>query len=224
MQRVSTRVGFLSAAICAAMLGCQHLAAAADAATPAKELFNGKDLSGWQNAGGGAPGAGWAIEDGAMVRKNQAGDIWTKDRFGNFVLDLEFNTKGNSGVFIRTDKPRDNVQTGIEIQVIGPSKTPSKHSCGAVYDALAPTKDMVKANEWNRMVITADGSRLRVLLNGERIIDMDLDQWKDAGKNPDGTPNKFRAALKDFKREGHIGLQDHGAEVRYRNIKIQALP
>jgi hypothetical protein len=225
MKRVATRVGLILAAVCAAMFAGQHLAAAADAKPgPAKELFNGKDLSGWQNAGGGAPGVGWVIEDGAMVRKDKAGDLWTKDRFGNFVLDLEFNTQGNSGVFIRTDKPRDNVQTGIELQVIGPSKTPSKHSCGAVYDALAPTKDMVKAGEWNRMVVTADGGKLSVVLNGEKIIAMDLDQWKDAGKNPDGTPNKFRTALKDFKREGHIGLQDHGAEVRYRNIKVQALP
>jgi hypothetical protein len=206
------------------MLSGQHLAVAADAAKPAKELFNGKDLSGWQNAGGGAPGAGWAVEDGAMVRKNQAGDIWTKERFGNFVLDLEFNTKGNSGVFIRTDKPRDNVQTGIEIQVDRPAKTPGKHSCGAVYDALAPTKEASKPDQWNRMTVTAAGGKLAIAVNGEKIVDMDLDQWKDAGKNPDGTKNKFRTALKDFNRDGHIGLQDHGAEVRYRNIKIQTLP
>ena len=82
--------------------------------------------------------------------------------FGDFVLDLEFKTEGNSGVFIRTGNPRDNVQTGIEIQIYKPMK-PSRHSTGAVYDAQAPTKDLVKLGQWNRMVITAKGS---IFVNG----------------------------------------------------------
>lgn len=188
-----------------------------------RSLFNGKDFSGWQNAAGKEPGAGWVVDDGTMVRKKGAGDIWTKDRFGDFVLDLEFKTEGNSGIFIRTDNPKDNVQTGIEIQVDRPSQTPSKHSVGAVYDLLAPTKEMTKPGEWNHAVITALDNRLKVELNGQQIIDMDLNRWTEAGKNPDGTPNKFRTALKNFKREGHIGLQDHGAVVAYRNIRIKPM-
>jgi len=186
-------------------------------------LFNGRDFAGWQNAQGKSPGAGWIVEDGAMVRKAPAGDIWTKQRFGDFVLDLEFQTEGNSGIFIRTDKPRDCVQTGIEIQVLEPQGKPSKHSCGAVYDALAPTKDMVKAHAWNHVTITAKGGRLEVVMNKEKIIDTDLDLWTTPGKNPDGTNNKYKKALKDFPREGHIGLQDHGAKVCYRNLKIRSL-
>src|SRR5262245_9853678 len=110
-----------------------------DAKVGARLLFDGKTLEGWQNAGGKAPGAGWVVEDGAMVRKSGGGDIWTKDRFGDFVLFLEFNTTGNSGVFIRTDKPTDCVQTGIEIQIDNPS-APGKHSLGAIYDLVAPKK------------------------------------------------------------------------------------
>ena len=186
-----------------------------------KSLFDGKDLSGWQNASGGKPGAGWVIQDGAAVREKQAGDIWTKERFGNFVLDLEFKTEGNSGIFIRTGNPRDCVQTGLEIQVLDPQRAPSKHSCGALYDALAPTKEMTKKGQWSHAVITAAGSKLTIVMNGEKIIDTDLDRWDTPRKNPDGTPNKYNKALKDFPREGHIGLQDHGAKVSYRNIKIQ---
>lgn len=186
-------------------------------------LFNGKDLSGWQNRDGKAPGPGWVVEEGALVRKAGAGDLWTKARFGDFVLDLEFKTEGNSGVFIRTDDPRNNVQTGIEIQVLPPSAQPSKHSCGSIYDCLAPAKEMTRKGEWNHMVVTAERNRITVTINGEPIIDMDLDRWTEAGKNPDGSQNKFLKALKDFRREGHIGLQDHGATVSYRNIKLKPL-
>jgi hypothetical protein len=63
-------------------------------------------LSKWQNDDGGKPGAGWVIEDGVLTRMPKAGMIWTKERFGDFILDLEFKTKGNSGVFFRTDNPR----------------------------------------------------------------------------------------------------------------------
>jgi hypothetical protein len=184
-------------------------------------LFDGKSLDGWTNARGEKPGEGWSIEDGALVRKARAGDIWTKERYGDFVLDLEFKAKGNSGVFIRTDDPKNNVQTGIEIQVDRPGG-PGKHSVGAAYDLQAPAKNAARP-DWNHLVITAKGSQLKVELNGEQIIDMDLDRWSEAGKNPDGSKNKFRTALKDFKREGHIGFQDHGAEVSYRNVRIKPL-
>ena len=195
--------------------------AADDAAAGWRQLSNGKDLTGWQNASGGKPGAGWVVEDGALVCKDKGGDIWTKDRFGNFVLDLEFKTEGNSGVFLRTGNPRDCVQTGLEIQILDPQRKPSKHSCGALYDAEAPIKEVTKKDQWNHAVITAAGSKITVVMNGEKIVDADLDRWTTPEKNPDGTTNKYKKALKDFPREGQIGLQDHGAKVAYRNIKIK---
>jgi hypothetical protein len=186
-------------------------------------LFNGQDFSGWQSASGQAPSPGWVVQEGAMVRQRSAGDIWTKERFGNFVLDLDFKTQGNSGIFIRTDKANDCVQTGIEIQIDRPSRMPGKHSVGAIYDALAPTKEVTRPGQWNHATITVLDSRIAVVLNGQQVIDMDLDKWTESGRNPDGTRNKFRRALKDFKREGHIGFQDHGAVVAYRNIRIRNL-
>lgn len=206
------------------LLAINSLACGVDAedAKEFRPLFNGKDLSGWQNAQGKPPGEGWGAEAGVLVRKKGGGDIWTAERYGDFVLDLEFKTEGNSGVFIRTDKPADNVQTGIEIQVDKPDKTPGKHSVGAIYDLVAPTKN-VATSEWNRLVITAQGPKLRVDLNGEKIAEMNLDDWKTGGENPDGTKNKFKTALKDFKREGHIGFQDHGGAVMFRNVKIKPL-
>lgn len=184
-----------------------------------KPLFNGQDFAGWQTADGKPVTKGWVVKDGAMVRASPGGDIWTKDRYADFVLSLEFKTEGNSGVFIRTDNPKDNVQTGIEIQVDVPGK-PGKHSVGALYDLVPPTKDNTKKGEWSTMVVTAKGSHISVAINGEKVNEMDLAKWTEGGKNPDGTKNKFKTALKDFKREGHIGLQDHGAKVAYRNVRL----
>jgi hypothetical protein len=186
-------------------------------------LFDGKDLSCWQSASGGEPSAGWVIEDGALVRSSGAGYIWTKERFGDFVLELEFQTEGNSGIFFRTDNMGNCVQTGLEMQIERPTENPGKHSCAAIYDCLAPSKEMSRRGEFNRVVITARDNLITIAINGEQVIDMDLNQWDKPRQNPDGSRNKFGTALKDFKREGHIGFQDHGAKVQYRNIRIKRL-
>ena len=186
-------------------------------------LFDGEDLSNWMSDDGGRPNARWVIKKRVLTREKGAGMIWTKERFGDFVLDLEFKTEGNSGIFFRTDKPRDSVQTGLEMQVYKRVDKTSKHSCGAVYDALAPSKEMTKDGQWNHVTITAKDNKIRIVLNGEQIIDMDLNRWTRRGWNADETKNKFRAALKNFKREGHIGFQDHGANVWFRNVRIKRL-
>lgn len=218
MSRSRTTV--LLAAALLAGLAARPLCAAED---EWKVLFDGKDLSAWQTPATSSPGTGWTISEGALVRQERSGYFWSKDRYGDFVLELEFKTEGNSGIFIRTDKPGDPVQTGIEIQVDRPANAPGKHSTGCLYDLLAPTKVADKAGQWNAISITAQGSKISVVLNGEKIIDADLDQWTEANKNPDGSRNKFNTALKDFKREGFIGFQDHGAKVAYRNVRIKCL-
>lgn len=198
---------------------------AAPATAPGwRNLFNGKDLAGWRAV----PSNLWVVDkDGALAWKQSAVDLWTEDAFGNFVLDLEFKASegANSGVFIRTADPRDNVQTGIEVQIYDSyGKKPEPWHCGAIYDA-SPPRVMAerKPGEWNRMTITADGPRVTVVLNDVVVNDIDLDKWTDAGKNPDGTKNKFRRPLKDFPRKGFIGLQDHHKPVWFRNVRIKVL-
>lgn len=188
-----------------------------------KELFNGKSLDGWTNSSGGEPGKNWKIVDGTLARTEKGGDIWTKERFGDFVLEVEFKTTGNSGVYFRTDDPKNNIQTGIECQVENPGG-PDKHSVGCLYDLKAPTKNVGKKDDWNKYVITCQGAKITVELNGEKVNEANLDEWTEAGKNPDGTPNKYKKAVKEWKREGHIGFQDHGNNVAYRNIRIKVLP
>ena len=63
----------------------------------------------------------------------------------------------------------------------------------------------------------------KVVLNGQQVIDADLDRWTTPHKNPDGSQNKYNKPLKDFPRSGYIGLQDHGHDVWFKNIKVKPI-
>lgn len=168
----------------------------------------------------------WAFENGVLVAKSHA-TLWTKKSYGNFVLDLEFKVakEANSGVFLRSGNIND-VLAALEIQVHENQDGALYGMVGAIYNAKPPAKNMAKAvGEWNRFTITCQDSRVALIFNGEEVYNVDLNDWKEPHKNPDGTKNKFATALKDFSRNGPIGLQGlHGkaqAPVWYRNIRIK---
>ena len=193
--------------------------------TGRRELLN-DELSNWEYKPG-----NWAMEDGVLARKGMKesrGDIWSKETFGDFILDLEFKNvvKTNSGIFLRTGDTSDCVQTGIEVQVYDSygKVEVNNHDCGAIYDCLAPSKNMVKKpGEWNRYTITCKANKIYVVLNGGQVIDMDLNRWTEPHRNRDGTKNKYNKPYRDMPRVGHIGFQDHGHAVWYRNVKIKTL-
>ena len=186
-----------------------------------KDLFT-TDLSNAVDA------VGWQFEGKELVAKNHD-TLWTKESYGDFILDLEFKVakESNSGVFLRSGDIK-NVLAALEIQVHESADGSKYGMLGAIYDAMPPSKTVGKpVGEWNRYTITCKGPQVTVALNGETIIDANLDNWPEIGKNPDGTPNKFKKALKDYARSGPIGLQGlHGkaqAPVWYRSLKIKAL-
>ena len=128
---------------------CHQAAAEEDAFT---SLFDGRDLGGWLTG----PDNAWVVEDGVIAlkrefdgREHNLDYLWTKETYGNFVLELEFKVpeRANSGVFLRTPDLKDPVYTGIEVQVSnsygrdGPTRG---GTAGAIYDLLAPTKNAVK--------------------------------------------------------------------------------
>jgi len=167
----------------------------------------------------------WEMNDG-ILSANGGGYIWTKQRYGDFILDIEFKLadETNSGVFIRTGDLSDAVQTGLEVQIHETTDGSPRGQCGAIYDAMAPSEIAVKEpGKWNRYIITCIDNMIYVVLNGQHIITMDLNRWDTPHKNPDGSKNKFRTALKDMPRQGHIGLQYHGHPIWYRNMKIKPL-
>ncbi|MGD8453503.1 MAG: DUF1080 domain-containing protein [Phycisphaerae bacterium] len=195
------------------------------AATPAsawRELFNGRDLTGWH-----CKPETWVVDDGALMCKGGS-YIWTDEQFGDFILELEFRIPkdANSGIFFRTANVNDPVQTGQEIQVLDSYGRPTvdKHDCGALYNIMAPRVNAVfKPGEWNHVVLTCRGGHITNVMNGELLVDVDLNQWTEPEKNPDGTPNKFKTAYKNMPRSGYIGFQDHGNPVWYRHIRIKLL-
>jgi hypothetical protein len=146
----------------------------------------------------------------------------------NFVLSLDFKiSKGcNSGIFLRTfslepKKGLDVGFNGIEVQILD-TKEAGYWDTGAIYDLVKPKKNAMKpAGEWNHAVIRCDKNLIDVTLNGEHVTHMDLDQFTQPNKRPDGTTHKFTGiAYKDFPRKGYIGLQDHGSPVWFKNIKL----
>jgi 3-keto-disaccharide hydrolase len=206
-----------------------------------KMLFDGTSFAGWKGYLADTVGDAWKVEDGAMVfyppesrKKNENYDINTVDAYTNFVLSLEWKISegGNSGIFwgIQEDtKFEKPYHTGPEIQVLDNEKHPdakngTTHQAGALYDLVAPSKDVTKPiGEWNIIEITIDhkNNKGKVVLNGEEIVKFPVngDAWDemiaDSKFKQWGEFGKFAT--------GKIGLQDHGDVVAYRNIKIREL-
>lgn len=191
-------------------------------------LFDGKSVKHWKLPNGKTlPKAN--VSGGAINPRKSGGYICYYDKkFGDFIFACDFKVSRscNSGIFFRTGNPKNPVQTGIELQILdsAAAKKPGKHSCGAIYDLVAPSKNTMKrAGAWNHVEIECRNNLIKVRMNGSQIIDMNLDRWTEAHKNPDGTRNKFATAYKDMPRTGYIGFQDHGHNVWYKNVKIKPL-
>ncbi len=180
-------------------------------------LYNGHDLAGWETTGNWLPQA-----DGSLLiqpREHQTGwqrydaYLWSEKKYGDFVLDFEYAYPpgGNSGVFFRVGDRQDPVETGIEVQILDSSQTREPlghHDHGGVIGTQGPSKNMSRApHEWNHMIVDCQGNHLQVVLNGEPVIDLQLDE----------------GAMNDRPREGYIGFQDHGApnHIRFRNLRIR---
>ena len=187
-------------------------------------LFNGKDLSGWKNNNG--KPIKTQVEDGALQTYKSGGYFVMHEReFGDFVLRCEVKLskpKTNSGIFIRVSNPKSPVQNGFEIQVMG-GKGTGRHDFGAIYDLVAPSKNMNKpVGEWNSVEVTCKGPEISVKVNGEAVSKINLDEYTEPKKRPDGSKHKF-GDIKNLPRKGYLGFQDHGSQVWYRNVRIKEL-
>jgi alpha-3'-ketoglucosidase len=190
-------------------------------------LFDGRTTTGWMTTGG-KPLPIKHIQDGSLNPHPCDYMLVHEKVWENYALSLEFriSPKCNSGIFIRTfplvARPGKDIGfNGIEI-AIDDTKTAGLHDTGAFYDLVKPTTNAMKpVGEWNHIVITSDRTRLSVELNGQTVSRIDLDDWREPNKRPDGTAHKFDVAYKDHPRKGYIGLQDHGSDCWFKNIKLR---
>jgi hypothetical protein len=192
-------------------------------------LFDGKTLDGWMTSS--RTPSRTPVDDGAINPHRSGGYMMIHERqWSDFVLKLDFKiSKGcNSGIFVRTFPltPRSGKDVGFNgIEVaIDDTTGAGYHETGAIYDLVKPTRNAMKpAGEWNHIEITCDRNRIEVVLNGERVTQMDLDAFTQPNRRPDGSEHKFDVAYRDHPRRGYIGLQDHGSPCWFKNIKLRPL-
>ncbi len=192
-------------------------------------LFDGESTSGWRVYMTDGMSDGWQVEEGALTRVGNGGDIITEDKFESFELQLEWQIApgGNSGIMYHViEGPRAPYETGPEMQVLD---NVAHHdgldlltSAGACYGLYLPSRDVTRpAGEWNAVRLVIDRGHVEHWLNGTLLCSFDL--WSDDW-NSRVEASKFKEwPLFGKARSGHISLQDHGDRVAYRNIKLRSL-
>ncbi len=184
-------------------------------------LFNGEDLTGWQQIGGAE--ATWGVEDGQLYTDGGGGGwLATNRTFADFELELEFNVPpaGNSGVFLRAPRTGNPAYEGLEVQILDDyapeyAELHDWQYCGAVYDLIVPSEQATKpAGEWQHMYIRYEGTEIEVKLNGTTIVDDDIANYREKGPDHPGV----------LQTAGFLGLQNHGSRLDFRNIRIRELP
>lgn len=178
---------------------------------------------------GGADTA-WTVKEGVLQPGQQRGTwLMSEKEYENFILEFEIKLSefGNSGVALRAPLSGDPAFDGMEMQVAdvryNPQATPAELT-GAIYRALAPTKQVYRPTEWNRCRIELRGSQLKVVFNGETIQDVDLNAQEQTTLRHDGSQ---APPLKDRPRKGHIGFQHlsrNNEPLLIRSAKIKELP
>ena len=193
-------------------------------------LFDGETLDGWRVFGQEGMSEGWGVQDGSLSRvANGARDIITVDQFTDFELSLAWKVEecGNSGIFIRASEEVRRIFEGApEMQVLDDAchvdgQNPLT-SAGANYALHPAPRGVVRpAGEWNEARVRVQGNRVTHWLNGQQIVDYELgtDEWKALV-----AASKF-AEWPEYGTfgTGHIGLQDHGDPVWFRDIKVREL-
>lgn len=202
-------------------------------------LFDGSSTDAWRlyNAPN-FPAEGWGIEGDVLVLRPHAngpaiGDIVTKETFQDFELRLEWMVEegGNSGIFYHVlEQPTKAIYwSALEMQVLDDKNHPDSfmgvdgnRQAGSLYDLLPiQPKTARPYGEWNQIRIISNGPSVEHWLNGERVLRYErwtVEWFAMLRASKFREHNEFGAM-----QRGHIGLQDHGDVVRYRNIKIREL-
>ncbi len=202
-------------------------------------LFDGESTDEWKGYNQESfPAKGWTVEDGMLIVKRSGteeegfgGDIVTIDKYENFELTLDFmlSDTANSGIFYLVAEEEGSAiwHNAPEYQILDDATyatmgSTNIHFTAANYDLHPAKMDFKKPmGEWNTARIIKNNEHIEHWLNGQKVVEYDLwtSEWEAKVK-----ASKF----KDYPGYGHtkngqIGLQDHGHEVKFRNIKIRSI-
>ena len=192
-------------------------------------LFDGRTLAGWRGYNRSDMPEGWAVVDGALTRVGPARDIITLRQFRDFELSIDWKVDPgqNSGIFYRAAEGEEWIyHSAPEFQVLDDERHPDGRSeltsAGSNYGLHGAPRGVVRpAGEWNTARIVVRGDRVEHWLNGTEVVEYEL-----------GSP-EWEALVRDSKfvewpaygraERGHIGLQEHGGRVQFRDIKIREI-
>jgi cytochrome c len=194
-------------------------------------LFDGESLDRWRSMASDEPPLWIAIDDRLVVRPG-SGDLISKDMYTDFEFSVEWKVSegGNSGMFYGGRiMPGMNYiwETAPEMQILDNTTHPDGRSAltsaGANYALHAPPRDVTRpVGTWNHARIVKRGANVEHWLNGEKVVEYawGSDDWKRlvAGSKFASMPHYGK-----YSDAGHLGLQDHGDRVEFRNIKIRHL-
>lgn len=170
----------------------------------------------------------WKVEKGVLTSGDPRGNwLLSEKEYGDFELEFEFKLgeTGNSGCALRAPLHGDPAFDGIELQMADFRYNPQAKDSeltGGLYRAIAPKKQVYRPTEWNRYHVTCKGPRVQATLNGEQILDVDLEKELATVKRHNG---KDAPPLKDRPRRGRIGFQElsRGSNVQIRGARVKVL-
>ena len=222
-----SRVFSISAAVCCIVLVAFfcHVAQAAESKSADEEgfisLFDGKTLEGWKG-----DTKGYVAEDGVLKSQpGTGGNLLTTNEYSDFILRFEFKlTPGaNNGLGIRLPAVGHPSYAGMELQILDDGHPKYKdlqpwQAHGSVYGIVPAKRGHLKpTGEWNEQEVIVKGRDIEVILNGETIVNANLDK----ASTPMTIDGKDHPGVK--RDRGFIGFLGHGDEVHFRNIRIKDL-
>ena len=197
-----------------------------------RDLFNGKDLTGWVNVNT-APDT-WFVENGELICKGLPIGVMRSDRiYENFVLHIEWmhtEAGGNSGVFVWSGaRPGDKnrLPDGVEVQMLELDwvkrntkdgvAPPDAYVSGELFGVGGVTTEPDTARgtrsrsvemrclpkgQWNTYDVVAVDGVIKLAINGKFV----------------------NGIAKSSQKKGYLCLESEGAKIRFRNIRIMELP
>lgn len=207
-------------------------------------LFDGESLDGWKRYNANKIGPLWSVENGSVKCDGKGhgegsgengGSLITIKTFGNFEMEIDWkiSEKGNSGILYHVvEKPEYSHAyiTGPEYQITddGLAKNKNEYNnkkTGSSYDMYAapPLKKLNPVMEWNSSKIIYNRGKVEHWLNGEKVVEFDENSLEFKERYNKSKWSSEMYPVWNFYKVGSIALQDHGAEVWYKNIRIRKL-